>query len=112
MKRVLLINDDPDFQYLIRSYLERKGFAAKTINDTDNVISMVEDFKPHVIIVDMKMETDKNICTELREKLKVEAKLVLLSDQSVKPTTLHLCRPDLIIQKPFEPEELVKKISL
>lgn len=112
MKRVLLINDDPDFQYLIRNYLERKGFMAKTIDATDNVIPMVEEFKPHVIIVDMKMETDRSICSELRQKLKTEAKLVLLSDESIKPTTLHICRPDVIIKTPFEPEELVKKISL
>ena len=112
MKRVLLINDDPDFQYLIKTYLERKGFVAKTIDVTDNVIPLVEEFKPHVIIVDMKMETDKNICSELRQKLKVEAKLVLLSDQSVKPTTLHICKPDVIIEKPFQPEELIEKIAM
>lgn len=112
MKKVLLINDDPDFQFLIKSYLERKGYLAETIDMTDDVISFVEEFKPDVIIVDMKMETDKGICSQLRQKLKLPAKLVLLSDQSVKPTTLHICKPDVILPKPFEPEELIKKIAM
>jgi len=112
MKKVLLINDDPDFQSLIKKYLKRKGFFAETIDMTDDVIPFVEEFKPDVIIVDMKMETDKGICSQLRQKLKVEAKLILLSDQSVKPTTLHICKPDAILQKPFHPEELIEKIAM
>jgi two-component system, OmpR family, response regulator BaeR len=112
MKKVLLINDDPDFQRLIKKYLSRKGFLAETIDMADDVIPFVEEFKPDVIIVDMKMETDKGICSQLRQELKIEAKLVLLSDQSVKPTTLHICKPDVVLQKPFHPEELVEKIAM
>jgi DNA-binding response OmpR family regulator len=112
MTKVLLINDDPDFQYLIKTYLERKGFEAKTIDAADAVIPLVKEFNPHVIIIDMQMESDKRICTELREKLKTEAKLVLLTDKSVKPSILHECKPDVVIQKPFRPEELLSKIAM
>jgi DNA-binding response OmpR family regulator len=111
MQKVLLINDDPDFQYLIKTYLERKGFEAKTIDATDDVIPLVEEFKPHVIIVDMKIESDKRICTELRKKVKTQAKIVLLTDKSVKPNVLHECKPDVVLQKPFRPEDLIEKIA-
>ncbi len=111
MKKVLLINDDPDFQFLMKSYLGRNGFEAKTIDATDNVIPMVEDFEPHVIIIDMKVDTDKNICNEIREKVKIKAKIVLLTDKGVRPNTMHSCKPDIVLQKPFKPEELIEKIA-
>src|SRR5688572_27574178 len=112
MKRVLLINDDPDFQFLMKNLLKQKGFEAKTIDATDDVIPVVNEFAPEVIIVDMKAETDKQVCTEIRKKVKTQAKLVLLTDKSIKPSALFDCKPDVVIQKPFRPEELIEKIAM
>ena len=111
MKKVLLINDDKDFQYLIGSYLKRKGFEAKTIDEADNVIPLVKEFNPEVIIIDMKIDADKRVCYEIREKTKTQAKIVLLTDKTVPPTAIHECKPDIVIQKPFQPEELIEKIA-
>lgn len=112
MKKVLLINDDPDFQLLIKKYLKRKGFEAKTIDATDEVVPLVRAFDPHVIIIDMKAETDKNICNEIREKAVTQAKIILLTDKTVKTSDIHTCKPDLVLQKPFHPEELIEKIAM
>ena len=103
-------HDDKDFQYLIRSFLKRKGFEAKTIDKTDNVIPLVKEFKPEVIIIDLKIEADKRVCNEIREKTKTPAKIVLLTDKAVPPSAVHECKPDIVIQKPFQPEELIEKI--
>jgi two-component system, OmpR family, response regulator MtrA len=111
MKKVLLINDDRDFQFLIKNLLEQKGFKAQTIDATDQVIPVVNEFQPEVIIIDMKIETDKGICNEIREKTKTPAKIVLLTDKGVEPNTMHACKPDAVIQKPFKPEELIEKIA-
>jgi len=111
MKKVLLINDDKDFQYLIGSYLKRKGFDAKTIDATETVIPLVREFDPNIIIIDMKIETDKGICNEIREKTKTPAKIVLLTDKGIRLTTMHACKPGIVIQKPFQPEELIEKIA-
>jgi DNA-binding response OmpR family regulator len=111
MKKVLLINDDKDFQHLMRTYLERKGFEAKTIDANEAIIPLVKDFEPHVIIIDMEAETDNEICNEIRQKAKTQAKIVLLTDKSVKATVMHACKPDIVIQKPFNPEDLIENIA-
>jgi DNA-binding response OmpR family regulator len=111
MKKVLLINDDPDFQFLMKNLLEQKGFNAQTIDATDEIIPLVSEFAPEVIIIDMKIETDKGICNEIREKTRVPAKIVLLTDKGVRSDIMHACNPDIVIQKPFQPEELLEKIA-
>ena len=58
------------------------------------------------------MESDKGICTEIRKESGVQAKIILLTDKSIKPTVLHECKPDIVIQKPFQPEELIEKIEI
>ena len=111
MKKVLLINDDPDFQYLVSNFLQRKGFIAKAIDATDQVLPLIVEFDPHVIIIDMKIEADKAICNEIREKTKTQVKIVLLTDKAVETNITHTCKPDIVIQKPFQPEELIEKIA-
>jgi DNA-binding response OmpR family regulator len=112
MKKVLLINDDHDFQFLFKNYLEKKGFKAITTDATDDVIPLVKEFAPEIIIIDMKAESDKHICTEIREQIKIPAKLVLLTDKSIESTAMHECKPDVVLQKPFQPEELIEKIAM
>jgi DNA-binding response OmpR family regulator len=111
MKKVLLINDDKDFQYLMTSYLERRGFKAQSVDTTDAVVPLIQEFAPEVIIIDMKIVEDKRVCDEIREKTKTPAKIVLLTDKAVPLTAVHECKPDIVIQKPFPPEELIEKIA-
>jgi DNA-binding response OmpR family regulator len=111
-KKVLLINDDADFKFLFKAYLERNGFLAQAIDITDDVIPFVEKFEPQVIVVDIKLESDKKICAQLKEKAKIQAKIVLLTDKGVGPADLPECKPDIVLQKPFEPEELIDKIAM
>ena len=111
MKKVLLINDDKDFQYLVTTYLEKKGFEAKAIDETDNVIPLIKQFRPEVIIIDMKIEFDNDICNAIREEVKTESKIVLLTDKTIKPSAIRNCKPDAVLEKPFQPEELIEKIA-
>jgi len=111
MKKVLLINDDKDFQYLMTSYLEKRGFKAQSVDTTDAVVPLIQEFAPEVIIVDMKIEADKDVCNEIREKTKTPAKIVLLTDKSIPLSATHECKPDIVIQKPFKPDELIEKIA-
>ena len=111
MKKVLLINDDPDFQYLIKSFLERKGYDAATMNGDEPIIPKVKEYNPHVIIIDMKMENDMKICSEIRKNLtSKDVRVVLLTDQSIQ-SPLTDCDPDAVIQKPFQPNELLNRID-
>ena len=110
MKRVLVINDDADFQYLMKTYLERQGFIAHTINDDEAIIEKVKEIEPDLILLDVQAERDKAICQELQKHGIVEkTRLVLLIDKEV-PKDLK-CKPHAIIEKPFQPDKFLWKIK-
>ncbi|MEO8582245.1 MAG: response regulator [Flavitalea sp.] len=110
MKKILVINDDPDFQLLLKSYLHRQGYDADTINDTDAIIPKIEAFLPDLIVLDVVKERDLAICKNLQQNEKFKGmRIVLLADQKTLPPTD--CKPAAIIRKPFQPTAFLKKIS-
>ena len=109
MKKVLVINDDRDFQFLMKQYLERLGYKAYTIDDDEPVFRHIETTRPDLIILDIQNERDKKICKTLKEKEKMkDIRLVLLIDQE-KESDLD-CKPDAILRKPFEPNQFLDTI--
>ena len=110
MKRVLVINDDADFQFLMKTYLEKHGYVAHTVNDDVPIIPIVKEIKPHLILLDVQVERDKAICKELQEHgIVKDTRLVLLIDKEI-PGNLE-CTPDAIIEKPFQPQKFIGKIK-
>ena len=107
MKRVLVINDDRDFQYLMKHYLEREGYSAMTVDDHKPVLKHIEAFDPHLIILDIQNERDTQICKSLREK-NISIPLVLLTDQEPIEDMKYFA--DAIIRKPFQPHQFLMSI--
>lgn len=111
MKKILIVNDDRDFQNLITSFLIRKGYLADTINDDKAVVSKVEAEQPDLIILNMKMERDIRICKSLKEsKRAVQIPILLLTGMTI-PVRAADCSPAAQLIKPFRPEELILKID-
>jgi two-component system alkaline phosphatase synthesis response regulator PhoP len=110
MKKVMVINEDPDFQQLMKSYLQRHGFVPEVVNHNEPVVVRVQEFQPDVIVLDVEQERDRMICRQLQERRLTEtARLVLLTDFDIPPELN--CSPDAIIRKPFEPQEFIERIK-
>jgi DNA-binding response OmpR family regulator len=108
MKKVLVINDDPDFQYLIKHYLEREGYTAMTVDDHKPVFKHIQSFDPDLIILDIQNERDTQICKALREK-NIWIPLVLLTDQEPVDDIKYFA--DAVIRKPFQPNQFLNSIK-
>jgi len=110
MKKVAVINSDPDFRRLVKSFLERKGYAALTINIDEPVLPPLIELQPDVIVLDINAEKDAHVCEQIRRHEKVRrARLVILTEYH--PDTLQ-CDADEVLIKPFAPEDLLEKIAL
>jgi len=54
-KRILLVDDDPDFVESIKSKLESKGFTVGVAYDGKEGLKKVPEFQPDLIILDVMM---------------------------------------------------------
>jgi len=56
MKRILLVDDEPDFTALLKDTLEGSGeYLVATVNESSQALQMAREFEPHLIFLDVVM---------------------------------------------------------
>ena len=56
LKRILLVDDDPDLLRLIALRLTSEGFEVETVGSGAAALTRVALFRPHVVVTDLQME--------------------------------------------------------
>ncbi len=55
MKKILIVDDEPDLSEMIGFQFEARGFDVQTAKDGVEALAKVHEFKPNLIILDMNM---------------------------------------------------------
>ena len=111
---IAIIDDDNSVRKSVALNLEQEGFKVLEAEDGEKGISLVEEKKPDVIILDIKMPRKDGfqVCKELRNK-GISTPLILLtarSEEVDKVLGLELGADDYLA-KPFGMLELVARVK-
>lgn len=116
MKKILVVDDDPDVREFCKTVLEAKGYEVSCVSEAKAAQAAVKNTHPDLAILDVMME-EIDSGFKLAEALSKEnPKLALLlftsiadiSAQTFDTTTLPVSE---LIQKPVKPKELVDKVA-
>ncbi len=55
MEKILLIEDSVQMQKYITDFLTQQSYEVKVLEDYDNVVKEVEDFKPNLVLLDINL---------------------------------------------------------
>ena len=107
MKKILIINDDFETMFLLKTVLQRKGYKVKFTGDIIDIPKIIQEFVPDLIIIDV-------IKRQVVEKLKdyksgVFFKILLMTGYTLRSDKNFLPVDD-IIEKPFNLPVLLRKI--
>ena len=120
MKKILVVDDEPDITFSIKLVLETNGFASvDTFNDPADVISKYNN-QPgtmyDLLIIDILMPRMNGF--ELYEKIKKidnNAKVCFITAYRMYFEALREMYPssevDCFMNKPFENEDLLRKVA-
>ncbi len=112
-KRVYVIDDEPDIRNLVRGALEEFGYEVQTFASGREARQFIRRDPPALCIVDIGLP-DMNGLTLVRELWEdVRFGLIILTGRggvSDRVLGLELGADDYIV-KPFEPRELVARVS-
>ncbi|MDB5200182.1 MAG: histidine kinase [Chitinophagaceae bacterium] len=109
MKKILIINNDVDTLNLLKSWLEKKEYHVKfTVNEPD-VPDIINDFAPDLLLIDV---LQAKVLKELKSLIQSKEIPVILMTGNI-PGDQHkfINIADDVIEKPFEPKLLEKKIN-
>ena len=116
MKRILIVDDEPDVNLALRIVLEENNFIVDSFNDP---LLALENFKAHlydVLILDIKMPK-KDGFELYKEIMKIDnrVKVCFLTAGDVNYSSLKDTFPTLnenqFIRKPIENTELIRRVN-
>ncbi len=119
MKKILVIDDDPDFVRSMKQLLEANSYEVISAGSGKEGLSKAESDVPDLIIIDVMMETwgeGFNVVDKLRENDKTKdiprILLTALGLQSpLEPTSPKMIGVKAVLQKPVKPDEVLKAVK-
>jgi len=115
MKRVLILDDEPDIVTIIILILTDAGYNTEGIGTGAELFTKVAQFKPDLIILDVMLgEYDgRKLCVELKSSLHTQHIPILMISASHNLLGMQekYCVPDDFMDKPFDIYELAAKVK-
>ncbi|MGD8452538.1 MAG: response regulator [Phycisphaerae bacterium] len=122
MAKVLVIDDDPDFQDAVRLMLEKAQFEVEVASNADEGLAKVKSTSPDLVVLDVMMPSDYEgfaVARAIREELKLtKLPLVILSaihEQKHVPYRFAVDATylpvDVFLDKPVDTARLVDTVK-
>ena len=113
MKKVLVVDDDPNIVEVLRLYFDKDGFAVVSCLTGEKAFETFLASSPDIVILDLMLpgKDGYDICREIRKVS--DTPIIMLTartDTLDKVVGLELGADDYV-QKPFEPKELLARVK-
>ncbi|HVS91908.1 MAG TPA: response regulator [Mucilaginibacter sp.] len=108
MKKLLLIEEDPDAREMLAFALENNGFEVIKGQKSTTVDDVIKQ-NPHVVIID---PSNTKLCADLKANDKCNPLPVIIYSSTLNVNKIvNNCGADAVVAKPFELEDLVHLAS-
>lgn len=120
-KRILLVDDDPDFVDAVKSVVEKAGYDVEVAYDGREALEKVAARMPDLIILDVMMPVlnGHETCNKLRaDPATSQIPVILLTAVASRVSTSTYTHRDMLeskaddyLPKPVAPDELLARIK-
>ena len=112
IRRILVVEDDPNVADVVARYLQREGFHVETVADGADAVANARDDPPDLMVLDLMLPgvDGLEVFRKVREVAPVPViMLTARGDESDRVTGLELGADDYV-SKPFSPRELTARV--
>lgn len=117
MKKILAVDDENDVLLIIKTALISEGFDVKTAASGPDALTIVDEFVPDLLILDMMMPemSGFDVLTEMRAKPDLKSVPVIMLTGVANKEKIRQAIDvgvNYYIVKPFEFHDLISKVKL
>jgi DNA-binding response OmpR family regulator len=111
-QRVLVADDDPLIQRLIRTHLDRAGFRVLSAADGEEALDVAAAEQPDLIVLDLMLPKldGFDVCKRIREFSLVPVVMLTARGEQVDKLRGFEAGADDYLTKPFAPAELLARV--
>jgi CheY-like chemotaxis protein len=113
MKKVLILDNDPDVLDVIQEILTYEGYEIKGLTDTENIFKPLDEYKPDIVLIDYILNgiNGGEICHQIKTSPATAGlPVILLSAYPRVLQSLGTYGCDAFIAKPFNLLDLTHQI--
>ena len=111
-KKIVVIDDEPSVQEVVRGYLEKDGYFVYVAGNGRDGLALAERTKPGLIVLDLMLPdvSGEAICREIRSRSDVP--ILMLTAKAAEDERIDglALGADDYLTKPFSPRELVARV--
>lgn len=114
--KVMLVEDDPSMQAVLRTLLELEGFTVIQAGDVltaEALLATIQAEQPDAILLDVHLRSNVNGVDLLREMRGIpglpKTRVVMTSGMAMEEQCMAAGADDFLL-KPFMPDELIQKL--
>eukprot|EP01133_Synstelium_polycarpum_P004853 gene4853-5642_t len=115
MKRILVVEDDPDVLDMFETVLKEHGYKVFPLMTGRPVFKIIETFKPDLILMDIRLDgmDGRAIFQQLKSNRQTAPIPVMLTSGGFKEDYIMKDNPDYgdYLEKPFEVSVMIRKIE-
>ncbi|WP_345948029.1 response regulator [Mucilaginibacter sp. PAMB04274] len=115
MKRILVLDNDPAILDVMQEILSYEGFDVKTLEDTDNIFTCIDNYQPDLVLIDYILNgiNGGELCAQIKKNpLTSGLPVIIMSAYSKVLLSLGNYGCDEFIAKPFDLAHFVNRICL
>ena len=112
MRRVLVVDDQPEIVRILRDYLERAGFSVLTAADGAAAMVSARRDKPDLVVLDLGLPSLDGLDVARALRREGEMPIIMLTartEEADRVAGLELGADDYVT-KPFSPREVVARV--
>lgn len=112
MTRILVVDDEPLYQHLVKVNLEKEGYIVLTCGNGDDALEIVGSQNPDLVVLDIMMPKLDGIATCERIRQFSNIPIIILTargEEQDRVRGLNVGADDYVV-KPFSATELVARV--
>lgn len=113
--RIAVIDNDPKILNVMQEALTTEGFAVEIFEDTKDLLALVKEHRPHLILIDYILDgiNGGELCRQLKANPETaNLPVIICSAYSNILQSLGFYGCDAFLAKPFELSDLIAEVNL
>lgn len=112
-RKILIVEDDADISMVEEAYLQSAGFRTRIVEDGAQVAAALAEEAFDLILLDLMLpgRSGYDICRDIRDKVDIPILMVTARTETLDKIRGLGLGADDYITKPFDPAELVARVS-
>lgn len=115
MKKVLIVDDEPNIIMSLEFLMKKSGFEVFIARDGSEAISIVDNETPHVVVLDIMMPKvdGYKVCEYIKKQKGLSTKVIFLSAKGKESDIQkgYDSGADFYMTKPFSTKNLMQKVD-